>query len=286
MKGLLTKYSSASVDDLKRNLWQFEESEKQHKREKEIYDSLMGGGSPQDMEQRLSYLQQQLKMLFAEREILEANPMDDAEINRQELVINQFEERIKDLERERTVLQQHISTVEGGAELLASYMERKDELNAKSEELKREVAILKLTAACINEARQNVLISTLEVLNNKTSEILDKLTSGRYRNVQFDKSNLKFEVYLESKKEWVDPELVLSTGTVDQIYLAARLALAEIISGDRKSMMILDDPFANYDEDRLENAMKIIKELSADHQILLLTSQNHYDKWADSLITL
>jgi uncharacterized protein YhaN len=131
-----------------------------------------------------------------------------------------------------------------------------------------------------------VLVSTLDVLNVRTSDILNKLTSGRYSKVRFEKSTMRFEVFSDDKAEWIYPEKGLSAGTVDQIYLAARLALADLVSEEHNSMMILDDPFANYDERRLENAMKVIKELSENHQILLLTSQNHYDKWADCTISL
>jgi uncharacterized protein YhaN len=129
-------------------------------------------------------------------------------------------------------------------------------------------------------------VSTLEVLNARTSDLLNKLTSGKYSRVRFDKSTLKFEVYSDEKNDWVDPEKMLSAGTLDQIYLAARLALADLVSDDKNTVMILDDPFASYDERRLENAMKVVKELSRNHQILLLTSQNHYDQWADATITL
>ena len=104
--------------------------------------------------------------------------------------------------------------------------------------------------------------------------------------MRFDRSNLKFEVWSDDKGEWLYPEKWLSAGTMDQIYLAARLALADIVSEEKNSILILDDPFASYDEKRLENAMKVIRELSENHQILLLTSQDHYDKWADSTINL
>jgi uncharacterized protein YhaN len=104
--------------------------------------------------------------------------------------------------------------------------------------------------------------------------------------VRFDRSSLKFEVWSDDKSNWLDPDKWLSAGTIDQIYLAARLALADLVSEGKNSILILDDPFASYDEKRLENAMKVIRKLSQNHQILLLTSQDHYDKWADSTINL
>ena len=152
--------------------------------------------------------------------------------------------------------------------------------------MKEEGEILGITKGCIDEARQNALKSKLEVLNGTTSDILNKLTSGRYTKVRFDKSSLKFEVWANDKQGWVDPETVLSSSTIDQIYLSARLALADLVSEHKNSIFIFDDPFSGYDEQRLDNVMKFLKNLAGEHQILLLTSHDHYDKWADATVNL
>jgi DNA repair exonuclease SbcCD ATPase subunit len=286
LKASLDKYSSGSVEDLKHYLWQKDDIEKQIAREKEIYDDLLGGATVQDLESRHEALQEALEKIKRDKRELSQFVVDDVDIARQAQVLSQYEDRLKDLERERTVLRQQIGSAEGGAELLASFVERREHLRARAEKLLHDVSILRLTANCINEARQNVLVSTLEALNVRTSEILRKLTSGRYSKVRFDKSTMKFGIFSDDRNEWIDPEQGLSSGTLDQVYLAARLALADIVSEHKNPPVILDDPFANYDEKRLDNAMNVLKELSANHQILLLTSHEHYDRWADSTITL
>jgi uncharacterized protein YhaN len=286
LQGMFAKYSVNSVDQLKRSIWQFDDIEKQIVREKEFYDGILDGHQQQELERRHQSLQESLVILKKDRKELSQYIADDAELDRLAQVISQFEERLRDLERERAALRQQLETAEGGAELLASYSERREGLRQKTSSLQRLVAVLNLTANCIKEARQNVLVSTLEVLNVRTSDILNRLTGGRYSKVRFDKSSMRFEVFSDEKDSWIDPDAGLSVGTVEQIYLAARLALADIISEDRNSMMILDDPFVNYDEKRLENAMKVIKDLSRNRQIFLLTSQNHYDSWADCTISL
>ncbi len=282
----LQQFSVSTVEELKRSLWGLEENEKRIEKETSYYNEILSGQTLADLQKQHSDLSQQLEAASKEKERLSQYMTDSADLERQKLVINEFEERVKDLERERVILLQQIETAEGGSELLASYLERSERTKNRMEVLKRELAILELTAQCIEEARYNVLVSKLDVLNKQTSKILDDLTSGRYSRVRFDRSNLKFEVWSDDKGEWLYPEKWLSAGTMDQIYLAARLALADIVSEEKNSILILDDPFASYDEKRLENAMKVIKELSANHQILLLTSQDHYDKWADSTINL
>lgn len=52
----------------------------------------------------------------------------------------------------------------------------------------------------------------------------------------------------------------VSSGTMDQIYLALRLAAARIIQPEGDYMpLIFDDSFVLYDEDRLRTALKWLK---------------------------
>ncbi|UCE66532.1 MAG: AAA family ATPase [Candidatus Zixiibacteriota bacterium] len=283
---LLKKYNVSSVEEMKKNLWRYEELNDQFKKSGKEYSDIMKGRSIQDLEKRSGELESELKTVSEEIGNLSGLSMEPTEVERERLIINEIEERIKDLERERIVLRQQIESAEGGFELLACYLERKTQTKKRIEALKSEIEILGITKDCIDEARQNALKSKLEVLNGTTSNILDTLTSGRYSKVRFDRSNLKFEVWADEKADWVDPETVLSSGAIDQIYLSARLALADLVSERKNSLYILDDPFSGYDDQRLENVMRFLKGLSGDHQILLLTSRDHYDKWADSTINL
>jgi DNA repair exonuclease SbcCD ATPase subunit len=282
----LTRHSVISVEDLKKHRWQYEENEKQIENEMARYNEILSGKTLSELEKQLTDQNGQMEGLVNEKNNLGNYSGEDLDLDRQKLIIDQIEERIKDLEKERTVLIHQIETAEGGAELLASYSERRDKMRARLDAMKKEIEILKLTAECIEAARQNILTSKLEVLNNKTSRYLEGLTSGRYSKVRFDDSSLKFEVWSGEREAWLDPEKSLSAGTVEQIYLAARLALADLVSEERNSILIFDDPFAGYDQARLENAMNMLKDLSANHQIFLLTSQDHYDRWADSTIVL
>jgi DNA repair exonuclease SbcCD ATPase subunit len=286
LAGFLKKHHVSYGEEMKKNLWRYEELEKQYKEAGKEYSALMAGQSIETLEKRTEELASGLRNLTQEIGENDGVLMNPSELERERLVIHEIEERFKDLERERKVLRQQIDSAEGGSELLACYMERKTLVNNRISSLRNEVEILGITKKCIEEARQNALKSKLEVLNGTTSDILNTLTSGRYSKVRFDRSNLKFEVWADEKKDWVDPETVLSSSTIDQIYLAARLALADLVSEHKNSLFILDDPFSGYDNQRLENVMRFLKGLSGDHQILLLTSHDHYDKWADSTINL
>jgi len=286
MKSMLAKYHISSAEQIRQMAWKRDEFLGQFRLERDHFENLLNGLSETELEQKC----RDLKLEEAElKELIQAaqtQKHDPAELESLKLVVAQLEEQKNTLANEITIFGHQLGTTEGGAELLASYLERKDELSAKKFKLVEELSILSLTKECIELARQNIMMSTLEVLESRTSEILSMITGGKYRKVRFDKSTLKFEVYSDQKNGWVDPEKELSRATVEQIYLTARLALTEILAEKAKPPIILDDPFDSFDSQRLENTMKMLKQMAADHQILLLTSDDRFDRYADHTIQL
>ncbi len=65
----------------------------------------------------------------------------------------------------------------------------------------------------------------------------------------------------------------LSRGALEQVYLCARLALAEALSGEETAPMLLDDPFINYDPERLKAGVALLSRAAARHQVVLFTCQ-------------
>lgn len=63
----------------------------------------------------------------------------------------------------------------------------------------------------------------------------------------------------------------LSQGTKEQLYFAIRLALANIHSKETSYPLFMDDVFVNFDENRRQQAMTLLKEISKNHQIIFFT---------------
>ena len=80
------------------------------------------------------------------------------------------------------------------------------------------------------------------------------------------------------------PEKVLSKGTVDQIYLALRLAMVQCLSETGESIpLLLDDPFANYDDSRLEHTLRLLSRLAVKNQVVLFTCREDVVRAAQSV---
>ncbi len=286
LKSLMSKYRLSSADQIRQLAWKHDELENQLRHEKELQKSALGESDLETLENRFRQLRLREGEIKEMLKISQGRHFDQSEITRLKHVVAQISEQKTALENEIAVFRRKLETAEGGAELLASYLERKEELTMRKMKFVEELAILGLTKECVEIARQNIMISTLELLENRTSELLAAMTDGRYDRVRFDRASLKFKVFSKQKNDYVDPESELSRATADQVYLTARLALTEIMAGQAKAPLILDEPFERLDPDRLDNTMKTLKQLSAGRQILLFTSGNRLDKYADRLVEL
>jgi len=163
-----------------------------------------------------------------------------------------------------------------------------EELESLQEALKheeRKVEVYELAREFISRARTEILSSAEEALEKEIQRYLAVFTNGKYKQVRVIKEALEFWVYSDEKGDWAKPE-DLSGGVIDEFYLAFRLALAELIFGDKKPPLILDDPFVNFDSVRLTNTLNFFKTLASDYQIIIFTLSDLYDKVADNIVLL
>ena len=64
----------------------------------------------------------------------------------------------------------------------------------------------------------------------------------------------------------------LSAGAADQLYLAVRLAICDLVlPSDTCPPIVLDDALANYDDERCAAALRLLRREAEHRQILLFT---------------
>jgi len=152
--------------------------------------------------------------------------------------------------------------------------------------LEERLAVCELAREVIEEAKEQTMRSAREELEPRIADHLCRITQGRYARVEAD-DDLNLRVFSSQKGDWTSPESGgLSRGTVDQLYLAARLALLDLLYRDVKPPLLLDDPFVKFDPRRREQAMALCKEIAGDHQVLLFTCHDDYDSAADWKVEL
>ena len=89
-------------------------------------------------------------------------------------------------------------------------------------------------------------------LNKDASQLIEGLTGGIYDSMSIDEN---FNVYMNTPGRLIPIEQV-SSGTMDQVYLALRIAAGRLLQGRKKELpFIFDDSFVNYDSNRLRAAL-------------------------------
>jgi DNA repair exonuclease SbcCD ATPase subunit len=168
------------------------------------------------------------------------------------------------------------------AEDVAAKVERlamhKDELAM----LQRRGRVLATTLAAIDDAERSTMRTATRYLERTMVRDIEQITGGRYRRARVDDATLGIEVYAPERGDWVEVTS-LSQGTVDLIYLAARLGLVRLVTGDRRPPLVFDDPFVTLDDERAARAVELLRHLASDFQVIYLTTSDRYDSAADAV---
>jgi recombinational DNA repair ATPase RecF len=164
------------------------------------------------------------------------------------------------------------------AEQLASW---RDELSRQQ----RRARVLTGALAAIESAEQSTMRRATRYLEKRMVGDLDRITGGRYRRIKVDDSTLDLSVWAPERGDWV-PVTQLSQGTLDLVYIAARIGLVRLVTGDRRPPLVFDDPFVTLDDARATRAIGLLKDITKDFQVIYLTTSERYDDAADSIVEL
>lgn len=143
-------------------------------------------------------------------------------------------------------------------------------LTAEHEKLTFEYDALKLALDTISDSGNDISSRITPRLSARTAEIFTQLTAGKYDAVLLDKE-LKAAARQSGDSIARDASF-LSTGAIDQLYLAVRLAICELALPEGEPCpVILDDALVNFDDERCRCALEVLHEMAQTRQILLFT---------------
>jgi uncharacterized protein YhaN len=171
------------------------------------------------------------------------------------------------------------------AEEVAGHAESLARWNEELAALQRRQRVYANALDMIVKAEQATMKSATRFLEKRMVRDLDGATAGRYRHVRVDDKTLDIEVRAPEKRDWVKVT-ALSQGTMDLVYLTARLGLVRLVTGDRRPPLIFDDPFVTLDDARAARALTLLKGITTDFQVIYLTCSERYDAVADAVVEL
>ena len=139
--------------------------------------------------------------------------------------------------------------------------------NEKIVNLKDLEKSMNLAKTLLEKAYEKMKNTVTPKFTENLSKNINKITNGKYTNVMVQADN-GLVVELENGN-YVEADR-LSVGTIDQLYLSLRLSMTEDLSKE-KMPIILDEAFAYYDTQRLENILTYLANTYPDRQIILFT---------------
>jgi DNA repair exonuclease SbcCD ATPase subunit len=151
--------------------------------------------------------------------------------------------------------------------------------------IQRRIRVYQLALDAIVRAERSTMQKATRYLEKHMRGDLEKLTGARYRRVRVDDATLDIRVFAPERGDWVPVE-ELSQGSLDQVYLAARLGLVRLVTQDCRPPLVFDDPFVTFDDDRAARSVGVLRELAADFQVIYLTTSARYDARADRVVVL
>lgn len=208
-------------------------------------------------------------------------------------IINLFKNNLININEKLEILNKkynnkkiELNTINIKEEEIANKLDEKFECEEQLEYFEQQKEELISLEKSINIAKETLEDAYNEMKNEITpkftkdlSLLIEKISSNKYRNANFDsEQGLTVE---KDNGEYINCNR-LSIGTIDQLYLSLRLSAMNEIS-EEKMPIILDEAFAYYDNERLENILKYIYENYKDNQVIIFTCSNREKEIMDKL---
>ena len=223
----------------------------------------------------MSYLTTKEALQRLERELLDFAKRNDitsisnAETDDSEPIINtvELEQRLTELEQERALAERSIREIKARMDECDYLLDERDSLTAKSERYAKELDVIRKTQKYLADAKDLLTAKYLKKTKDSFDGYIAMLTGEQSESFRLGTS---FEVKKNEHGTLRDAD-AYSKGTRELYALITRLALVDSLYEKERPFLILDDPFAHFDDKRLSSAMTMLKKLSKTKQIVYLT---------------
>lgn len=128
-----------------------------------------------------------------------------------------------------------------------------------------ELSAIDLAINTIQDLSEEIYGSFGSMLNEQVSKLISKITGGKYSEVKIDD---QLQIMVKKDNAYISMDF-LSTGTIEQIYLALRLSIADLLI-PKDMPIVMDDTFITYDYQRINDTLRCLNEY-ANRQIIIFT---------------
>lgn len=178
----------------------------------------------------------------------------------------QAQQALTEARRRYDTLLGRIRALDSSSDLTAQLSQKQEELAR----LQEEYDAIALAMTALEQANTTLQNRFSPALGARAAEIFAALTAGKYDKVLLSSDlSLSAEAAGDPMSRSIQQ---LSQGAADQLYLAVRLAICDMVLPAEKHVpLVLDDALVTFDDDRLLAALDYLLAESWNRQILLFT---------------
>lgn len=193
-------------------------------------------------------------------------------ISKIEETINNNRIRIKGLEIEYNTIVPQLDEMVVLEEKLEADKEKLAELREKE-------SIINIAIENLMDAYEEMKTTITPKFTKNLSESIQKISSNKYNKVTINDEN---GMIIENNRGEYVEAIKLSTGTIDQLYLALRLSMIDELSKENLPI-ILDESFAYSDNNRLKNMLQYLTSDLNNHQTIIFTCTDREQKMLEAM---
>lgn len=202
-------------------------------------------------------------------------PDPDAALPRPDLSREQIEAQIPQLMAQVQAARTQLDIWQGQIQAIGSPANITQQRQSKAEQLsqlQQEYEALQMAMNTLEDANLTLQNRFSPALGARAAEIFSEITGGRYHKVLLSRD---FSLSAEAQNDPTGRSIqLLSQGTADQLYLAVRMAICDmVLPADRSVPLILDDALLSFDDARMHAALDYLHRESKHRQVILFTCQ-------------
>lgn len=216
---------------------------------------------------------QRLAEMRTTQEKTEAKTLQELDFSGGDNEASQLSRELSAAQRSCDMLSARISEIKGRIDAMGDPLVLGSELNNMESlyaALQSEYDAIALAVDTLRAADADIQSRFSPELGKLATHYMSVVTDGRYESVLI---NRDFSAKTKLSGDTVPRETeYLSAGTLDLMYLAVRLAVCTLALPENSACpLILDDTLVNLDAERTQQAMKLLREISKQRQVILFT---------------
>ncbi len=220
--------------------------------------------------------QYQLKLNLEEKirikkKFIEENNLEDVSdeiINIDDLntEIKTIDDKTQELTHNKLIYVNQLSELEGEIARYDNLISTRNNLIEEIRTLENELRLIDLSLEYLEKSQMSLLEKYVKPMKDSVNKYVSMLLKNA--NEYNIDANFKFQFVTDNGVKGLDS---YSRGYQSIISLCMRLALVDCLYPKEKPFIILDDPFVNFDDEKLELCKSLLKKISSNYQIIYFT---------------